>query len=288
MPVGAAILELINLGETVDDKEKSENASKAGEQFKQSPNSQGPYNEVAGSDVRNPNTRRVELLLPDLGEGVTEGELVRWLVQEGEPVQVDQAVAEFMTDKATVEVPSPYSGILRQRMITEGQKVPVKSVIAILDLLEDPSSQIQQNTKDEPNKLIDKNVENGLEESFLSVKDKKSDSSKDQLLPPADFRVLATPYTRRLARELGIDINQVKPTGLNGRVTRDDVLRAYEQMKAQTAGDRGLSQVTMNASGEGVKVSQQESVEIVPLVGIRRKIAENMKLSYSSLAHFTL
>ena len=202
----------------------------------------------------------VELKLPDIGEGVTEGEMVSWLVKEGDQVEADQPVAEVMTDKATVEVPASDAGTISKLVAKEGDMIPVGEVLLKMTL----------------------GYATGVRESKVETSKKEEipapvfTSTIPSTQPPvAQSDVLASPSTRRLAREMNVDINQVQGTGLAGRVTRDDLL--------------GSSPAPVQAfSNFGRSAFESREDERVPLKGIRKKIAENMQMAKRVVPHFTL
>jgi len=151
--------------------------------------------------------------LPDVGEGVAEGELVRWLVEDGEEIDEDQPLAEVETDKALVDLPSPFAGTVVELHAEEGEMVPVGTVIVSVDVGGDGDA------------------EGGTEVTGESA----SGDADTGSTPPSDDHVFAPPHTRRLARELGVDIARVEGSGPGGRVTDADVRAAAE---AET-GDEG-------------------------------------------------
>lgn len=231
--------------------------------------------------------------LPDVGEGVTEGELVRWLVKVGDTVKPDQPVVELMTDKATVEVPSPYAGVVKELKFKEGDVIPIETVILVLDsdgakaapapaakqppagASAGPAPQMQMQTQRPTSSTPPAQSHGGGMETYP---------------PPAGAHVLATPATRRLARESGVDLNTINGTGLAGRVTREDVVRAK--------GNGGGGGMNMPATISKAPVAQIPKPgftsqpgaheERVPLRGIRKKIAENMQMAKHVIPHFTL
>lgn len=217
-----------------------------------------------------------EIQLPELGEGVTEGELVKWLVKPGDQVDADQPVAEMMTDKATVEVPSPIAGSVVSLNSKEGDVVEVGQVMLVLEVAGATST-----AKSENKKVMESKVEapggkaQPAKETPSPVAVPISAAQAGVTPPPADERVLATPSTRRLARETGVDINQVSGTGLAGRVTRDDVLKVNEGHAP-------------GAPVAALRVPSGSIEERVPLRGVRKKIAENMQMSKRIIPHFTL
>jgi pyruvate dehydrogenase E2 component (dihydrolipoamide acetyltransferase) len=145
----------------------------------------------------------VAFRLPDVGEGVHEAEVVRWLVSLGEEVEENQPVLEVQTDKAVVELPAPASGKITELKWKEGDIVRVGEVLYVIGGTGNTEAKEEAKTVSVPPKTP--------VAASTSSKRKK--------------RVLAAPSTRRLARELGVDINEVEGTGPNGRVTDDDVRR---------------------------------------------------------------
>jgi len=188
-----------------------------------------------------------EFKLPDLGEGLTEGEVARWLVQEGQEIAEDDPLVEVQTDKATVEIPSPASGKVARILVAEGEVVAVGTVLVVIG--EDDGAGPAR-TAPEVKKL-------GLAEA-----------------PPAPARpkgapVRATPLVRRIAAELGIDLAGVGGTGPQGRITEEDVRNA-----ASGAGPAK----TPAAAAEGRRI---------PLRGTRRVIAEHMARAHREVPPVT-
>src|SRR3954468_20245160 len=144
---------------------------------------------ATGRSGRNPAVA-YEFKLPDLGEGLTEGEIARWLVAEGQEIAEDDPLVEIATDKTTVEIPSPAAGVVSQILVAEGDVVPVGTVIVVIG-------------------------SNG------AAAEPKAPS--DKLSLGAAEKVRATPLVRRLAQELGVDLETVKGTGPQGRITEEDV-----------------------------------------------------------------
>jgi pyruvate/2-oxoglutarate dehydrogenase complex dihydrolipoamide acyltransferase (E2) component len=161
--------------------------------------------------VRSGRTPRVayEFKLPDLGEGLTEGEIARWLVEEGQEVAEDEPLVEIQTDKTTVEIPSPAAGKVARILVGEGEVVPVGTVLVVIG--EDGAVPPEAPPRAEPD---------------TSVPDVPEGQS---LGPGQKGRVRATPLVRRMADELGVDLSSVEATGPQGRVTEKDVRRAASE-----------------------------------------------------------
>ena len=226
--------------------------------------------------------------LPELGEGVTEGELVKWLVKPGDKIEADQTIAEMMTDKATVEVPSPSAGVVKELKAKEGEVVEVGQTLIVLETDGAAASAPQPKpaahapapaaAKPAPAPASAKPAPQPAAPA-MSAK-----SSMDVYPPPADAKVLATPATRRLAREMGVDINGMKGSGVAGRVTREDVL--HGGAGATAAGSPSYQMPSIPRPGYSGPAGAVE--ERVALKGIRKKIAENMQMAKHIIPHFTL
>ncbi|KTG11644.1 branched-chain alpha-keto acid dehydrogenase subunit E2 [Haloprofundus marisrubri] len=160
-----------------------------------------------------------EFKLPDVGEGVAEGELVSWLVEAGDTVSEDQAVAEVETDKALVEVPSPYNGTVKELLAEEGEVVPVGNVIITFEV-EGEGDDVSAEPEPESE------AEAESEEAETAVAGESAEKGADQQAETPKGRVFAAPSARRLARELDVDINAVDGSGPGGRVTDADVQAA--------------------------------------------------------------
>jgi pyruvate dehydrogenase E2 component (dihydrolipoamide acetyltransferase) len=144
-----------------------------------------------------------EFKLPDLGEGLTEGEIARWLVSEGQEIAEDDPLVEIATDKTTVEIPSPAGGTVSQILVQEGEVVPVGTVLVVIG-------------------------GNGA-----SAPPKAEPATPSQPAQrPRDEKVRATPLVRRLAGELGVDLEAVTGTGPQGRITEQDVRAVQEGARA--------------------------------------------------------
>ncbi|PSQ59118.1 MAG: branched-chain alpha-keto acid dehydrogenase subunit E2 [Halobacteriales archaeon SW_9_67_25] len=156
-----------------------------------------------------------EFELPDVGEGVAEGEIVAWHVAPGDGVEEDQVLAEVETDKAVVDLPSPVAGTVRELLAEEGEVVPVGNVVVTIDAAGD---------EPDPEEVdVDAGVDGADEEPTESAGESDDESAT------AGGRVFAPPNVRRLARELGVDLAAVDGSGPGGRVTEGDVRAAADQ-----------------------------------------------------------
>lgn len=227
--------------------------------------------------------------LPELGEGVTEGELVKWTVNIGDTVKADQTVAEIMTDKATVEVPTPVGGTVKEFKFKKGDVIKVESVLLTLSGAS-AGTTAQTSNGHSPAAPAPTARPTAAQPAAVPA----LSASTGGIYPPvADSRVLATPATRRLAREMGVDINGLSGTGLASRVTRDDVLSAKGGVSQISAGVGGTGAVsagapTMSFPKPAFNSTNAQAEERVDLIGIRKKIAQNLQMSKAIIPHFTL
>ena len=200
-----------------------------------------------------------EFRFPDVGEGITEGEIVRWLVKEGDEIKADQPLAEIETDKAIVEMPSPYAGTVLKLHAPEKGLVKVgQPLVTIGEKGESLAAAPSATSPAAP--------------SGAAVRPAPAAPPA----PAAAGEVLATPRVRALAKELGLDIAAVRGTGLGGRVTEDDV-RAF-----RAAPPEKKLAVKVKA-----KYDLYGNLERLPLRGVRRATARKMRESLDHAAHVT-
>jgi pyruvate dehydrogenase E2 component (dihydrolipoamide acetyltransferase) len=185
-----------------------------------------------------------EFKLPDVGEGLTEAEIVNWLVEPGDTVSEDQPVAEVETDKAVVEVPAPVNGTVKEILAEEGEMVPVGTVIITFEVEgEAPEPEADAEPEAEPAEPADGETAD-------------SESAKPEEVEATSGRVFAAPSARRLARELGVNIEAVEGSGPGGRVTETDVREAAdssggEETAAEAESGSEVKSATRKISDEG-------------------------------------
>jgi len=196
--------------------------------------------------------------LPDIGEGVAEGEILKWMANVGDQINEDQPLVEIMTDKVNVQIPAPRTGKVLQILAKEGDVAKVGQTIMIID--DGTGAQpVGGPTAPEPAQPA-------------------APPQPQQAAPTTS--VLATPATRRLARELGVDISLVKGSGAQGRITDDDVKRFASGPPA------GPSTVTVQAPRPPTPGASPRE-ELVPLRGVRKTISERMLKSLQTTAQVT-
>jgi len=204
----------------------------------------------------------MDLKLPDLGEGVMEGEVVKWLVKPGDKVAEDQVVLEIMTDKATVEIPTKFNGVVQELVFKEGEVAKVGQIMMRLE---------------------------GSTTSGKSSSQAAAPAAKAAATPPTAKLVSApsptqinqdpqaAPAVRKLARDTGVELGVVRGSGPNGRILLEDVQNFKGAKSGGSAAGTGFS----HGGTRG-----QRNEERVPVRGLRKKIAEKMALSMRTVANF--
>jgi pyruvate dehydrogenase E2 component (dihydrolipoamide acetyltransferase) len=188
-----------------------------------------------------------EFKLPDLGEGLTEGEIARWLVREGQELAEDDPLVEIQTDKTTVEIPSPAAGIVTRILVGEGEVVPVGTVLVVIGgdaVTPQPAAAAPATQK-----------------PVAAAPPRTSD-------PETQSRVQATPIVRRIAQELGVELASLTGTGPNGRITEQDV--------------RSAAGGSFVAQEHKVPEGRRE-----PVRGVRRQIVEHLTRAHREVPAVT-
>ena len=204
-----------------------------------------------------------QIKLPDLGEGVTEGEIIKIKVSQGETISMDQVLLDVMTDKASMEVPSAIAGTIQKIEVKEGDIVSVGSSLFTVKTKGDSSQ-----------KPIPEEIKKEASPSF-----KKQD--KETLKSSSSYNPLAIPATKKLAQELGLSLDQVKGTGAQGEIKREDLIN-YIKSNLKSA----QSFVPSKISAPLPQNLEEEKRET--LRGIKRLMFESMTLSKATIPHFTI
>ena len=223
----------------------------------------------------------LEFQLPDIGEGVAEGEIVRWIAEEGAAVEEHEPVVEVMTDKATVEIPAPAKGVVVKQMVAAGETVPVGTVIFQL-----ASSGASASPAAAPVATPQAAPAAAPVAAAPAAAPAPVAAAPAAVVRPADARVLAVPSARRVARELGVDLGMVAGSGRNGVIRRVDV---ESHAGGSPASVPAAAPVQSSAPAPAPVASQNAGGETrVPFRGVRRKIAEAMVRSKFTAPHFTV
>jgi 2-oxoisovalerate dehydrogenase E2 component (dihydrolipoyl transacylase) len=200
--------------------------------------------------------------VPDIGEGIAEVELVEWRVRPGDTVETDQPLADVMTDKATVEVPSPIAGKVIAANGKAGDKLAVGSELARLESAAAGAP--------EPHERAEVRVAPSAPAAVAPASTASTSTAPPS--PPSNEKPLASPSVRRHARELGVDLSQIRATGPEGRIVHADVLR-------HAAGGSAKPPITQ-------RYAERDGEHAVPLIGLRRQIAQHMQAALR-IPHFT-
>jgi pyruvate dehydrogenase E2 component (dihydrolipoamide acetyltransferase) len=240
------------------------------------------------------NVSRFEFKLPDIGEGVMEGEIVKWLVQPGDAVNEDQPMVEVMTDKATVTITSPKQGKVLELGGGEGEVIAVHSTLVVLELSNGQAHGAEAASdkpaaaagdKPEPAATAVGDIREELPGtgSLSGAQPRPSAAQAPSTGGFFNAKPLATPATRKLARDLGVDLRTVPGSGRGGRVMKQDVQRSVDEPAASgsAAAARAPSRVAP-ASGAQAELEVRR-----PLKGVRKRIFDSMGRSKHTAAHFT-
>ncbi len=277
---------------------------------------------MAHAQSTNPN----EFILPDLGEGVHEAELIKWRVSVGDSIKEHDILADMETDKALVEVPSPRSGVIKALHGNEGDILNVGDVLVEYEDDGSAAATPSNTTTRESQQQTDNTTPSGENQSQPETQSAQREDAGTVVgqvggdlagISSTKGKALATPAVRRLARDLGIDINQVPGSGIGGRVTDKDV-RAFAQSGASTPPSQPAvapapstaptptpppsapsfipPSVPQAAAGSSTIPAPNQSVSFapgadtarVPFRGVRRKIATRLRESVDTAVHFTV
>ena len=243
------------------------------------------------------------VVMPQMGESIAEGTIVRWIKKVGDSVDRDEPLFEISTDKVDAEIPSPAAGTLIDIAVKEGETVPVNSVVATIGAAGEKSATSAQPTPTEnvsaqapaaPTAVAQSPAPSGKNAPHSSQADGSAAPSpsaptgagataRSQAPHGANGRQKSSPLVRRIAKEHNVDLGQIAGTGIAGRVTKNDIL-SYLDRGGQTTGVQapaapGAPGVPSIPSGEPVPP------EIVPMSVMRKRIAEHMILSRRTSAH---
>jgi 2-oxoglutarate dehydrogenase E2 component (dihydrolipoamide succinyltransferase) len=225
------------------------------------------------------------VVMPQMGESIAEGTIVRWIKKVGDQVDRDEPLFEISTDKVDAEIPSPAAGVLLDIQVKEGETVPVNSVVAVIgaaneaktvapsgngDVAAKPAPQVPQAAagQPEPREAASADARQPEPAGAASVEDLRRQKS--------------SPLVRRIAREHDVDIRLIKGTGISGRVTKTDILGFIE---SGSAGRPAAAAAAKPKPAPGPAYRPGERVQIVPMSVMRKKIAEHMVLSAHTSPH---
>lgn len=243
-------------------------------------------------------------LLPDLGEGLAESELVKWMVSVGDTVKEQQTIAEMQTDKALVEVPSPWGGTISELCAAEGEVIKVGAVLLRYGAAKVAAPVKTASASNGAASCMSAQVGAGVQEAdagtvvgkmtaTLTVSDRFT--RKIDVVAPIvrDGKALATPAVRGLAKKFGVDIQSVPASGRGGRVTASDVGSFAETGSTPPVASSTIESATFapraqSVTAGSVYIDQSDVAQRIAFRGVRRKIAEALTRSVQTAVHFTV
>jgi pyruvate dehydrogenase E2 component (dihydrolipoamide acetyltransferase) len=248
-----------------------------------------------------------EFRLQELGENISQGDLVRLMIAPGAKVSEGQPVMELETDKAVVEVPSTVSGIVDEVRVKEGEKIKVGQVIFTLQRTAASQAELPRPQRQPVEHVSGQHGARLAFQAAIRAEGKTEEQAlpPDQPMPrPAAFSmpvqlgkvagtehreaVPAAPHTRRLAREVGVDIYEVKGTGPGGRISEDDVkAHAKAALSASAAGSEAPARAGHFIAPRLPDFAKWGKIERVSMRGVRRKTAEHVAESWNTIPHVT-
>jgi pyruvate dehydrogenase E2 component (dihydrolipoamide acetyltransferase) len=227
-----------------------------------------------------------EFKLPDIGEGIHEGEIVKWFVKAGDQIEEDDVLAEVQNDKSVVEIPSPVSGTVEEVLVDEGTVAVVGDTIVKIDAPDAEEMTFKGSDSDESASQSSESSDDSKEEAAT---ESKSASTQEEDVDD-NKRVKAMPSVRKYARENGVNIKAVSATGKNGRITKEDIdahlnggQAASESTEAQGTEETASAAQSAPTATEG---EFPETTEKIP--AMRKAIAKAMVNSKHTAPHVTL
>ena len=212
-----------------------------------------------------------DVLMPQMGESITEGTVTRWLKKEGDTVSKDEPLFEISTEKVDAEIPSPVAGTLAKILVVEGQTVGVRTVVAQIESADTNQAAPAPAAAKPTTKKTAVSATAAAGPASATVKTPRAESAEE----PAHVR--SSPLVRRMAAEHQVDLARVKGTGSGGRVTKEDLLAPPAEVPS----------ADISAEAEAVPETEEIStrIEVVPMSPMRKKIAERMVFSRRTAAH---
>lgn len=210
----------------------------------------------------------IEVKLHDIGEGMTQADVLAFFVKPGDTVKPDEPLVEVQTDKMTAEIPAPYAGIIKEIKVEVGQTVPVGTTLFLLE--------------------AESAVGASKSEVAPTVESKQKQVSPAKTSGPSrskSYRIMAAPFTRKIAREAGVDIEQIAGSGPAGRITDEDVYRFIDSKKQPTI--KKVAEAQPEKQNVVKTNSENASVTTIPFRGRRKQIGKKMSQSLLTIPHCT-
>lgn len=254
-----------------------------------------------------------EVRMPQMGESIAEGTIIKWLKQVGEEVKRDEPLFEISTDKVDAEIPAPSTGVLTEIKVGEGETVPINTIVAIIDGEGSQRGAAPQRstapaqkaeTKPEVRRISPVSEAKPAEAATPGAKEKAAADFRQEDSEAASedrVRVRSSPLVRKIAAEHSVDISDIEGTGIGGRVTKNDILSYLENRETAPRppeAERGRPRPVATPAPQPLRTPPPPSaeigpqpfvngdrVEIVPMTVMRKRIAEHMIESLRTSAH---
>jgi pyruvate dehydrogenase E2 component (dihydrolipoamide acetyltransferase) len=218
------------------------------------------------------------VVMPQMGESIAEGTIVRWIKKVGEPVERDEPLFEISTDKVDAEIPSPAAGILTDIKVKEGETVAVNSVVATIGQANEVISENERRAGPAASAAAKQQADGQSTPAPTPSDETMSSIKSDQ--PSGNGRRRSSPLVRRIAKDHNVDIGQIAGSGIGGRVTKDDILGYIERGEVRLKPDPTGSPQARSPQPRPMGGDRVEKLSVM-----RKKIAEHMILSQRTSAH---
>ena len=239
----------------------------------------------------------VDVIMPQMGESIFEGTITKWLKKPGDKIERDEPLFEISTDKVDAEIPAPAAGVLKEIKVTEGQTVPIQTIVAVIDAASAsaatpaPAPSAPAPAKQEPKRAAAPSAV-----PPPAAKPAPVAASVSPERPGNGDKIRSSPLVRRIAREHDIDLSQVPGTGAGGRVSKNDILAAVGEGAHPTAAPAGAPSAKPAPAPSGAPSAVLELAvpreklyfghyEVQPMSAMRQRIAEHMVLSKRTSPH---
>lgn len=225
-----------------------------------------------------------DFILPDIGEGIVECEIVEWLVSEGQSVEEDQPIVEVMTDKAMVEIPAKHAGVVQKFYYSKGEIAKVHAPLFSLDVQDTNENLEDEVTTLEQDAMIASSDTVNTASAEENVLNKQSMQEKSE-----SKKALASPAVRRIARENGIDLSEINGSGKKGRVLKTDLEKEFRGITNNDKTDNARQSANNTVLVEGGQLDSVEtSLKTETLTGIQAAMAKHMADALSTIPHFSV
>jgi pyruvate dehydrogenase E2 component (dihydrolipoyllysine-residue acetyltransferase) len=240
-------------------------------------------------------TRRLmptNVMMPQMGESVAEGTIVKWLKKPGDRVERDEPLFEITTDKVDAEIPSPATGVLSKILASENETVAVNTVVAVIE--REGSTDAQAKPESAGTSTLPAAKAPQAKPGPASSEAELSAPTESELTPRPGKKIRSSPLVRRIAREHNVDLNRIEGTGLGGRINKKDILTFLGRKTSPASGTPAPGASAAEAAGFSVvhgpapeQIEFTGPTHIAPMTPIRRQIAEHMTASKKTSAHVT-